>query len=44
MEESTTPSETVEVPRSVLVSLLSKVESLETKLRPSEREGPGAPP
>ena len=36
--------ETVMVPRTTLERLLSKVESLEGKLRSSEREGPVASP
>jgi hypothetical protein len=36
--------ETVEVPRAVLEDLLSKVESVEAKLRSSGREGPEVSP
>ncbi len=44
MKEPENAGETVEVPRAVLESLLSKVESIEAKLTSSEREGPEASP
>lgn len=44
MRKSASASETVEVPRAVLEGLLGKVESLEGRLRSSEKEVPSASP
>lgn len=44
MRKSTNTSENVEVPRVVLEGLLSKVESLEGRLRSSEKEVPSGSP
>lgn len=44
MKKGENDGETVEVPRSVLEGLLSRVESLQARLRSSEREAPAGSP